>query len=111
LIVHALSISLGKSRLKVSGAQDRQNCWERRTIKVGGPVTMSDTEALEILRAQGYTGGTPDLRTGKVMIWIRGTDETVEVSLGRELHDLAEGKLSFEEVVGRREDEVVVLPD
>lgn len=72
---------------------------------------MSDAQALEILRAQGYAAGTPDLRTGKVTIWIRGRDETVDVSLGRELHELAEGKLSFEEVVGRREDEVVVQPD
>ena len=72
---------------------------------------MSDTEALEILRAQGHAAGTPDLRTGKVRIWIRGMDETVDVALGRELHELAEGKLNFEEVVSRREDEVVVQPD
>ena len=66
---------------------------------------MTDTEALDILRAQGHAAGTPDVHTGRVRVWIRGSDEAVDVQVGRELHELAEGKLSFEEIRARREDE------
>ena len=69
---------------------------------------MKDTEALEILRAQDYAVGTPDANTGRVRVWIRGSDEAVDVRIGRELHELAEGKLSFEDIRARREDEAVV---
>jgi hypothetical protein len=69
---------------------------------------MKDMEALDILRAQGYAVGTPDIRTGRVKVWIRDTDEAVEVAIGRELHELAEGKLTFEDVRARREDETAV---
>jgi len=69
---------------------------------------MKDTEALDILRAQGYAVGTPDAHTGRVRVWIRGSDEAVDVEIGRELHELAEGKLSFEDIRARREDEIVV---
>ena len=31
---------------------------------------MKNTEALNILRAQGYAVGTPDLHTGRVRVWI-----------------------------------------
>ena len=31
---------------------------------------MKDTEALDILRAQGHTVGTPDIHTGRVSVWI-----------------------------------------
>jgi hypothetical protein len=34
--------------------------------------------------------------------------EAIEVNIGRELHELAEGKLTFEEIRARREDEVAV---
>jgi len=63
---------------------------------------------LHILRAQGYAVGTPDVHTGRVRVWIRGSDEAVDVEIGRELHELAEGKLSFEDIRARREDETVV---
>jgi len=68
---------------------------------------MKDTETLDILRAQGYAVGTPDVHTGRVRVWIRGSDEAVDVEIGRELHELAEGRLSFEDVRERREDETV----
>jgi hypothetical protein len=69
---------------------------------------MKDAEALDILRAQGYGVGTPDAHTGRVRVWIRGSDEAVDVEIGRELDELAEGKLSFEDIRARREDETVV---
>ena len=56
---------------------------------------------MDILRAQGYAVGTPDVHTGRVRIWIRGSDEAVDVQIGRELHELAEGKLSFEDIRAR----------
>ena len=68
---------------------------------------MTDTKALEILRARGYATGTPDVRTGRVRVWIQGSDEAIDVQLGRELQDLAQDKLSFDEIVARREDETV----
>ena len=70
---------------------------------------MKDADALDILRAQGYAVGTPDAHTGRVRVWIRGSDEAVDVGIGRELHDLAEGKVSFEDIRARSEDEAVVL--
>jgi hypothetical protein len=72
---------------------------------------MKDTEALDILRSQGHAVGTPDTHTGRVRIWISGTDEAVDVQVGRELHELAEGKLSFEEIRTRREDEAAAWVD
>ena len=71
----------------------------------------TDREALETLRAQGHAAGTPDIHTGRVRIWIRGSDEVVDVQIGKELHELAEGKLSFEEIQAWREDEASVRKD
>ena len=73
---------------------------------------ITDTEALDILRAQGYVAGTPDLHTGLVKVWIRSSsDEAVDVRLGRELHELAQEKLTFDDIVARREDEAVTLAE
>ena len=69
---------------------------------------MKDTGALDILRAQGYAVGTPDVHTGRVRVWIHGSDEAVDVEIGRELLELAMGKLSFAEIRARREDEAAV---
>ena len=69
---------------------------------------MRDTEALDILRAQGYAAGTPDVHTGRVRVWLRSSDEAVDVEIGRELHELAEGKLRFEDIWARREAETGV---
>ena len=69
---------------------------------------MKDANALDILRAQGYAAGTPDVHTGRVRVWLRGSDEAVDVEIGRELHELVEGKISFEDIRARREDETVV---
>jgi len=66
---------------------------------------MKETEALDILRAQGYAVSTPDLHTGRVRVWIRTTGEAVEVDMGRELDELASGKLTVEEIRARRENE------
>ena len=72
---------------------------------------MTNTEALDILRAQGYSAGTPDVHTGRVRIWIRGGDEAVDVQIGRELCDLAQGKVNLEEIRAVREDEAVAWTD
>ncbi|HLK65840.1 MAG TPA: hypothetical protein VKU19_20525 [Bryobacteraceae bacterium] len=72
---------------------------------------MMDTEALDILRAQGYAAGTPDARTGRVRVWTRDSEEAIDIQIGRELNELAEGKLSFDEIRLRRDDEVVIEPD
>jgi methyl coenzyme M reductase subunit D len=64
---------------------------------------VKDTEALEILRAQGPVVGTPDVHTDRIRVWIHRADEAVDVKIGRELHELAEGKLSIEDIQERRE--------
>jgi hypothetical protein len=68
---------------------------------------MTDKLALELLRAQGHAAGTPD-RNGSVLVWIHGSNDAIDVKLGKELHELAEGKLSFEDLLERREDEAVI---
>ena len=68
---------------------------------------MTDNEALDILRAQGHAAATPD-RNGWVRVWINGSNDAVDVKTGRELHELAEGKLSFDEIRERREDEALI---
>jgi hypothetical protein len=68
---------------------------------------MTDNEALDILRAQGHAAAAPD-RTGWVRVWIQGSSDAVDVKVGRELHELAEGKLSFDEIRERREDETLI---
>ena len=72
---------------------------------------ITDQQALEILRAQGHSAGVPDTRTGLVRVWIRGSDEVVDVRLGRELRELAEEKLSFADIWERREDETAVVEE
>ncbi len=64
---------------------------------------MRDAEALDILRANGYTVGAPDINTGRVRVWIPATNQCVDVTLGRELHEMAEGKLTFEDIRTRHE--------
>ena len=44
---------------------------------------MRDTEALDILRAQGHAVGTPDIHTGQVRVWIGRGDEAVDVEMER----------------------------
>jgi len=68
---------------------------------------MTGHEALDILRAQGHTAGIPD-RNGWVRVWIHGSDDAIDVRVGRELQELAEGKLSFEDIRELREDEAPV---
>jgi hypothetical protein len=60
------------------------------------------------MRAQGHAVGVPDIHTGRVRVWIGRSDEAVDVEIGRELHELAEGKLSIEEIRARRKDRTVV---
>ena len=69
------------------------------------------TDTLDILRAQGYGVGTPDVHTGRVRVWIRGSEEVLDVDIGTELNELASGQLTVEEIRGRRDDEVTVWPD
>lgn len=59
---------------------------------------MTDREAVEILRAQGYAVGDPDLQTGTVRVWIDHTNTFVDVKLGQELLYLAEGKKTVEQL-------------
>jgi len=68
---------------------------------------MTDHEALDILRAQGHATGFAD-RNGWVRVWSHGSDDAIDVRAGRELCELAEGKLSFEEIRELREDETPV---
>ena len=69
---------------------------------------MKDRDACEILRAEGHFVAEPDLHTGRVRVWIRGSDEAIEVEPGAELHELAEGKITPEEVLARRQEEAAV---
>jgi hypothetical protein len=59
---------------------------------------MTESEALEILRAQGHAVGSPDRSAGTVTIWIHGTGRSIDVKLGRDLVYLAEGKITPEEL-------------
>jgi len=68
---------------------------------------MTDNQALDMLRAQGHAAATTD-RNGDVRVWIHGSTDAVDVKPGRELQELAEGRLSFDEIRERREDEVVI---
>ena len=72
---------------------------------------MNDAEALNILRAQGCTVGTLDIQTGRIRVWFPGGEEAVDVMAGTELQDLAAGKLSVDEILSRREDEIVDRTD
>lgn len=69
---------------------------------------MKDQEALEILRAEGHYVAEPDEHTGRVRMWLHGSDEAIEVEPGRELQELAEGRLTVEEIQVRREEEAAV---
>ena len=83
---------------------------ELRRARQGPPARhkpMTDSEALEIIRAQGHAAGVPDSHTGRVRIWMHGVDEPVDVTAGHELHDLASGKISLEEIRERRQYEEV----
>lgn len=66
---------------------------------------IKNAETWDILRSQGYAVGTPDLQTGRVRVWNRASDEAADVEIGSELTELAEGKLTFEDILARREDE------
>jgi hypothetical protein len=59
---------------------------------------MTDTEAMEILRAQGHAVGVPDLNSGTVRVWIHETDHYLDVRLGRDLVRLAEGSATIEDL-------------
>ena len=65
--------------------------------------TMTEKDAIEILRAQGHALGTPGPRT--IRLWVHGTSQAIDVERGHELIYLAEGKLSVEELLARRETE------
>lgn len=59
---------------------------------------MTETEALDILRAQGHAVGTPDPVTGTVRIWVHGMSHSIDVKLGRDLIYLAEGKITIDDL-------------
>jgi hypothetical protein len=69
---------------------------------------MKHEEAVEILRAEGHFVAEPDEYTGRVRVWIPGSDEGVDVEIGSELQALAEGSLTFDEILLRREEEAAV---
>ncbi len=69
---------------------------------------MQIPEALDILRAQGYAVSAPDIHTRRVRVWLAASDEAVDVEIGRELYQLAEGELTFDDIRARRQDETAV---
>jgi hypothetical protein len=69
---------------------------------------MSDDEALEILRGEGHAAGQPDFHSGRVRVWVAHTSSVIDVQLGMELRELAQGKLSFEEIRERRERDILI---
>jgi hypothetical protein len=69
---------------------------------------MKDEEAVEILQAEGHFVAAPDEYTGRVRVWVPGSDEGIDVELGRELQGLAEGSLSLDEIQMRRDEEAAV---
>ncbi len=67
---------------------------------------MTDHEALKLLQGQGH--GVGNVVSGQVRIWIHGGAETVDVQSGRELQDLAAGRISFDDILERRDDEAIL---
>jgi hypothetical protein len=58
---------------------------------------VTDSEALDILRVQGHAVSAIDAQTGRVRIWVHGSEDVIELEAGKELWELAEGKLTFDE--------------
>jgi hypothetical protein len=59
---------------------------------------MTESEALDILRAQGHAVGVPDHHAGTVRVWVRWTNRSFDVKLGRDLIYLAEGKITVDDL-------------
>jgi hypothetical protein len=59
---------------------------------------MTETEALDILRAQGHVAAAPDHSRGTVRIWVHGSDHFVDVKLGHDLIHLAEGRITIDDL-------------
>lgn len=66
---------------------------------------MTDDEALKMLKARGFEQGEGGIFNGILRIWISDADTKVPVTVGRELSDLAEGKISLRDIGLRRDTE------
>ena len=65
---------------------------------------MTTNDAIEILRAQGHAvGPIGEPAANRVHVWIHSGNKAVDVEIGRELIYLAEGKLTFDEILAKRE--------
>jgi len=69
---------------------------------------MTDKQAIDLLRARGYVVGDPDAHSGEISVWTPGGAYALKVRVGKELGEFAAGKLTWNEVAQRREDEIVL---
>ena len=61
----------------------------------------SNDAALEVLKDQGFEIGESATRDGQAWIWIRSKDDSALVEIGRELWELAAGRLTLADIAGR----------
>lgn len=70
-------------------------------------MTDDHNAVVDMLRNQGFeVGKTEAHHPGIMRLWVSKDDLTVDVEVGRELRELAEGKLTLLEILKRRESEM-----
>ena len=67
-----------------------------------GKVEPSHESVIQALKAQGYEVGETAVQEGQVRIVVRSTDCSALVTVGKELHELAAGRLSLGQLAARR---------
>ena len=66
---------------------------------------MTDDEAIEKLQKAGYTVGHAESFYGHIRVWVYRGNLEAEVEVRQELRDLAEGRLTLEEILAKRQKE------
>jgi len=67
-----------------------------------GKAEPSHESVIQALKAQGYEVGETAVQEGQVRIVVRSTDCSALVTVGKELHELAAGRLSLSQLAARR---------
>jgi hypothetical protein len=67
-----------------------------------GKAEPSHESVIQALKAQGYEVGETAVQEGQVRIVVRSTDCSALVTVGKELHELAAGRLSLGQLAARR---------
>jgi hypothetical protein len=67
-----------------------------------GKAEPSHESVIQALKAQGYEVGETAVQEGQIRIVVRSTDCSALVTVGKELHELAAGRLSLGQLAARR---------